>query len=60
MFFEQLFGVVSMPQLVEVKDSAVLGGVVEGLSSSPAVGHKYFLTFTGIVDLLYFSIHYTT
>ena len=35
-------GVVSMAQLVEVTDSAVLGGVVEVVSSIPAVGHKIF------------------
>ena len=33
-------GVVSIAQLVEVTDSAVQGGVVEVLSSIPAVGHK--------------------
>ena len=33
------FGVVSIAQLVEVTDSAVLGGVVEVVSSIPAVGH---------------------
>ena len=33
-------GVVSIPQLVEVTDSAVLGGIVEVMSSIPAVGHK--------------------
>ena len=35
-------GVVSIVQLVEVTDSAVLGGVVEVVSSIPAVGHKIF------------------
>ena len=34
------FGVVSIAQLVEVTDSAVLGGVVEVVSSNPTVGHK--------------------
>ena len=38
------FGVVSMAQLVEVTDSAVLGGVVEVASSIPAVGHKIFFS----------------
>ena len=38
------FGVVSIAQLVEVKDSAVLGGVVEVLSSNPTVGHKIFFS----------------
>ena len=34
------FGVVSIVQLVEVTDSAVLGGVAEVVSSNPTVGHK--------------------
>ena len=34
------FGVVPILQLVEVADSAVLGGVVEVVSSIPTVGHK--------------------
>ena len=33
-------GVVSIAQLVEVTDSAVLGGVVEVVSSNPTVGNK--------------------
>ena len=41
---------------MEVTDSAVLGGVAEVVSSNPTVGHKIFLTFTDIVDLLYLSI----
>ena len=36
------FGVVSIAQLVEVTDSAMLDGVVEVVSSIPAVGHKIF------------------
>ena len=53
-----LFGVVSLAQLVEVADSAVLGGVVEVMSSIPTVGHKkYFSAFTGMVDLLFLSIY---
>ena len=32
------FGVISIAQSVEVTDSAVLGGVVEVVSSIPAVG----------------------
>ena len=52
------FGVVSIAQLVEVADSAVLGGVVEVVSSIPTVGHKnIFSAFTGIVDLLFLSIY---
>ena len=38
------WGVVSIAQLVEVTNSAVLGGVVEGLGSIPAVGHKIFFS----------------
>ena len=36
------FGVVSMAQLVEVTDSAVLGGVAEVVSSNPRWVIKYF------------------
>ena len=38
------FGVVSIAQLAEVTDSAVLGGVAEVVSSSPKVGHKIFFS----------------
>ena len=41
----------------KVTDSAVLGGVVEVVSSIPAVGHKIFSAFSGIIDLLYLSIY---
>ena len=34
------FGVVSIAQLVEMTDGAVLGGVAEVVSSNPMVGHK--------------------
>ena len=37
---EQSFRVVSIAQLVEVADSAVLGGVVDVVSSIPTVGYK--------------------
>ena len=37
-------GIVSIAQLVEVTDSAMLGGVVEVVSSIPAVGHKIFFS----------------
>ena len=47
------FGVVSIEQLVEVTDSAVLGGVVEVVSPIPAVGQKYFSAFSGIIDINY-------
>ena len=53
-YSNNLFGVVSIEHLVEVADSAVLGGVVEVVSSIPTVGHKnIFSAFTGIVDLLF-------
>ena len=51
--FRTIFlGVVSIAQLVGVTDSAVLGGVVEAVSSNPTatVSHKYFSAFTGLVD----------
>ena len=50
------FGVVSMAQLVEVTDSAMLGGVAEVASSNPRWVITYFSAFTGIVDLLYHSV----
>ena len=56
LYLNNVFGVVSILQLVEVTYSIVLDGVVKVLSSNPAVGHKYFSAFTGIVDLLYLSI----
>ena len=38
-----IFGVVSIAQLIEVTDSAMLGGVPEVMSSNLAVvGHKIF------------------
>ena len=49
-------GVVSIAQLVEVTDSAVLSCVAEVVSSNPRWVIKYFSAFTGIVDLLYLSI----
>ena len=39
-----VLGVVSIAQLVEVTDSAVLGGVVEVVSSIPVMGHKIFFS----------------
>ena len=50
------FRVVSIAQLVEVTDSAVLGGVAEVVSSNPRWVMKYFSAFTGIVDLLCLSL----
>ena len=47
--------VVSIAHVEEVTDDAVLGSVVEVVSSNPAVGYKYFSAFTGIDDLL--SLH---
>ena len=42
-----------MAQLVEVTDSAVLGGVVEVVSSNPTVGPKnIFSAFTDIADAI--------
>ena len=38
------FGVVSMVQLVEVTDSAVLGGVAEVVSLNPTLGHEIFFS----------------
>ena len=49
--FEQYFffgggrgGCVWIAQLVEVTDSAGLGGAAEVVSSNPTVGHKMFLS----------------
>ena len=39
-YSNSLFGAVSIAQLVEVTDSAVLGGVAEVMSSNPKVGDK--------------------
>ena len=55
-YSNNLLGVVSIAQLVEVTDSAVLGGVAEVVSSNPRWAIKYISAFTGIVDLLYLSI----
>ena len=38
-YSNNLFGVVSIAQLVKMVDTAVLGGVVEVVSSIPAVGY---------------------
>ena len=55
-YSNNLFGVVSIAQLVEVTDSAVVGGVAEVVSSNPRWAMKYFAAFTGVVELLYLSI----
>ena len=39
-YSNNLNGVVSIAQLVEVADSAVLGGVAEVVSSNPTAGHN--------------------
>ena len=44
-YSNNFWGVVSIAQLVEVTDSAVLGGVVEVVSSIPVVGHKILSAF---------------
>ena len=43
-YSNNLFGVVSIAQLVEVTDSAVLGGVVEDVNLNLAMGYKYFFS----------------
>ena len=43
-YSNNLFGVVSIAQLVEVTDNAVLGGVVDVVSSIPSVGHIIFVS----------------
>ena len=49
-YLNNLFGIVSIAQLVDVTDSAALGGVAKVVSSKPTVGHKIVSAFTGIVD----------
>ena len=68
MLFEQsVFWVVSIAQLVEVTDSAVLGGVAEVEISNSTVGHKnifqhlpayviYFISPINLYQLLILSI----
>ena len=43
-YSNNLLGVVLIARLVEVTDSAVLGGVAEVVSSNPTVGHKIFFS----------------
>ena len=52
-YLNNLFGVVPIAQLVEVTDSAVLGGVVEVVSSNPTRVINIFSAFTGMDDLFY-------
>ena len=42
--FHGYYGGVSIAQSEEMMDRAVLGGVVEVVSSIPAVGHKIFFS----------------
>ena len=59
-YSNNLFGVVLIEQLVDVTDSAVLGGVAEVVSSNPTVGDKNNSASTGIslhIYLLYLSIY---
>ena len=56
-YSNNLFGVVSIAQSVEVTDSAVLGGVAEVVSSNPRWAIKIFSAFSGIVDLSYLPIY---
>ena len=65
-YSNNLFGVVSIAQLVEVTDSAVLGSVVKGMSWNPAMGHifqhllaeliYYILSFQSFFNLYQFLI----
>ena len=43
-YSNNLFGVVSIAQSVEVTDSAVLGGVAEAVSSNPSWAIKIFFS----------------
>ena len=53
MLFEQsFFGVVSVAQSVEVTDSAVLGDVVEVVSSIPTVDQEIFFSIFRLVYLV--------
>ena len=49
-YANNLFGVVSIAQLLEVKDCAALGGDVEVVSSNPTVGDKIFFNIYRIID----------
>ena len=49
-------GVVAIAQLVDVTDSAVLGDVVEVVSSIPAVGRKIFI----YIYTFFFSFFFKT
>ena len=55
-YSNNLYGVVSMAQLVEVTDSAVLGGFAEVVSSNLTVDDKISFSFFFSVNLLYLSI----
>ena len=54
-------GVVSIADLIEVTDSAVLGGVAGVVSSIPAVGHKKFFSIfrhSVFIISLHINLHY--
>ena len=54
-------GDVSIAQLVVVTDSALLGGIIEVVSSIPAVGHKIFFSVfrhSLFIISLHFNLHY--
>ena len=57
-YSNNLYGLVSIAQLVEVKDSAVLGGVVEVVSSNPTVGHKIFFSIYRLSSYIYTENEY--
>ena len=49
--YSNFSGAVSVVQLVEVTDSAVLGGAVERVSLKPTCMYTQFTAFTNIADL---------
>ena len=49
--------VVAIALLVEITDSAVLGGVAEIVSSNPTVGHKHFIQHSQ-ANLIYYISPY--
>ena len=60
-FEQSYFGVVPIAQLVEVADGAVLGGVVEIVSSIPKVGHKNIFSIyrhSYFIISLQINLHY--
>ena len=60
-YSNNLFGVVSIAQSVEVTDSAVLGGVAEVMSSNPSWAIKIFFSIfrhSLFIISLYINLHY--